>query len=143
MTRADSTIKVFISHSSKDTWVALQIAHHAEACGATTFLDEADVEYGDDFEDRILEATRSSHELLVLLTPWSLQRPYIWLEIGAMWGQGKRIVGVLHGLTASDLVAQQGTPALLKRIDLVELNRIDSYFEQLRGRIGKMRSGNG
>jgi hypothetical protein len=104
-------------------------------CGAQTFLDEADVEYGDDFEDRILAAARSCRELLVLLTPWALNRPYIWLEIGAMWGQGKRIVGVLHGLTAGDLVSQQGTPALLKRIDLLELNQIDAYFAQLRIRI--------
>jgi len=61
--------------------------------------------------------------------------PYIWLEIGAVWGLGRRIVGVLHGLTPSELVSQEGTPALLKRIDLVELNNIDSYFEQLKRRV--------
>jgi len=127
--------KVFISHSSIDTWVARQLAGYIEDLGAATFLDEADIEYGDDFEERILEAIRTSHELLVLLTPWALKRPYIWLEIGAIWGLGRRVIGVLHGLSPSDLVAQDGTPALLKRIDLVELNNIGMYFEQLKRRI--------
>ena len=78
-------------------------------------------------------------EVLVLLTPWAIKRPYIWLEIGAIWGQVKRIVGVLHGLNASELVAAEGTPALLKRIDLVELNRIDTYFAQLKSRVKRKR----
>lgn len=42
---------------------------------------------------------------------------------------------MLHGMTPKDLVAKDGTPALLKRIDLVELNKIDEYFGQLKGRI--------
>jgi len=127
--------RVFISHSSRDTWVARQISAIIQGFGATTFLDEADIEYGDDFEDKILEAVRASQELLVLLTPWALARPYIWLEIGAIWGMGRRVVGVLHGLSGSELVTQDGTPALLKRIDLVDLNRVEGYFGQLKLRI--------
>jgi len=60
---------------------------------------------------------------------------YYSVEIGAIWGLGRRVIGVLHGLSPSDLVAQDGTPALLKRIDLVELNNIGMYFEQLKRRI--------
>jgi len=131
--------RVFISHSSRDTWVARQLASIIRDFGATTFLDEADIEYGDDFEDKILEAVRGSTELLVLLTPWALARPYIWLEIGAIWGMGRRVVGVLYGLSASELVTQDGTPALLKRIDLVELNRVDGYLDQLKSRIERGR----
>jgi len=82
----DPVFQVFISHSSVDTWVARQIARAVEERGASYFLDEADMEYGDDFEDNILAAVRASQELLVLLTPWAIKRPYIWLEIGAVWG---------------------------------------------------------
>jgi hypothetical protein len=71
---------------------------------------------------------------VVLLTPWALKRPYIWLEIGAMWAREKRIVGILHGLTPGDL-AQEGTPGLLRRIDSIDLNSVDGYFAQLRTRI--------
>ena len=142
MRNAETAFQVFISHSSIDTWVARQLARNVESCGGVPFLDEADIEYGDDFEERILAAARASEELIVLLTPWAIKRPYIWLEIGAIWGQGKRIVGVLHGLTANELVTSEGTPALLKRIDLVEINRIDSYFEQLKKRIERTRRKN-
>ena len=45
------------------------------------------------------------------------------------------VVGVLHGLNPTELVTQEGTPALLKRIDLLVLNNIDAYFEQLKRRI--------
>lgn len=135
MEEGQKTYRVFISHSSEDTWVAQQLARILKGHGASTFLDEADIEYGDDFEDRILEAARGSQEMLVLLTPWALKRPYIWLEIGAIWGLGRRVVGVLHGLSPNELVTQDGTPALLKRIDLVQLNGVDAYLDQVAGRV--------
>lgn len=134
MTNANYRTRVFVSHSSLDTWVARQIARNIEACGATAFLDEADIEHGDDFEERIIAAANSSSELLVLLTPWATTRPYIWLEMGLFWGSRKRIVAVLHGITAKGLSSDERIPVLLKRTDLVDLNRIDSYFDQLRKR---------
>ena len=60
---------VFVSHSSIDTWVAKQIAKGIEAAGASTFLDEANVNVGEDFEEKILSALNDASELLVLLTP--------------------------------------------------------------------------
>ncbi|HEY0079518.1 MAG TPA: toll/interleukin-1 receptor domain-containing protein [Pyrinomonadaceae bacterium] len=135
--------KVFISHSSKDTWIAKQIAAQIEANGADTFLDEADIQHGDDFEQRILEAADDSTELLVLLTPWSTSRPYIWLEIGVFWGGRKRMVGILHGIEAKDLATDERIPIALKRLDLVDLNNIESYFSQLQSRVNKWEAQNG
>jgi hypothetical protein len=135
LSHGESLYRVFISHSSVDTWVAKQLAQRIEAGGAATFLDESDIAYGDDFEARILEAARNSEELLVLLTPWAIERPYIWLEMGVFWGRGKRIIGVLHGLTAKELTTREGIPALLKRIDLVDINRVDLYFAQVAARV--------
>ncbi len=40
---------VFVSHSSRDTWVAKQIAREIGQAGAETFLDAASIEVGDDF----------------------------------------------------------------------------------------------
>ncbi len=140
---ADLPLKVFISHSSADTWVARQIAAHIQKVGALTFLDAADIEHGDDFDEKILGAAHTSDELLILLTPWAIQRPYIWQEIGAFWFQRKRIVGVLNGLTAKELSAREEIPISLKRSDLVDINKIDSYFEQLKRRVENVRRGNG
>jgi hypothetical protein len=126
---------VFISHAGKDTWVAKQIAEKIESCGARTFLDEAHIDVGEDFEERILQALDNANELLVLLTPWSLNRPYVWAEIGAAWGKRTTIIGVLHGLTPEELYAQVGIPLLIKRRNLIDINHLDDYFSQLRERI--------
>jgi TIR domain-containing protein len=127
--------KVFISHSSKDTWVATQIAHHIREAGADTFLDEADIEHGDDFDEEIVKASRLCTELLLLLTPWSVERAYVWLEIGFFRHDNKRIVGVLHGLKPEDISADPRIPVLLKKIDLVDINEIGSYFMQIERRV--------
>jgi hypothetical protein len=127
--------QVFITHSSRDAWIAKQIAFHIRQCGALSFLDQFDLRYGDDFEEEILKAADLSSEQLVLLTPWSKARPYIYLEMGAFWISRKRIVGVLYGLTSQEIVGEEGIPALLKKIHLLELNEIDLYFDQLRQRV--------
>ncbi|MDI6794687.1 MAG: toll/interleukin-1 receptor domain-containing protein [bacterium] len=126
---------VFISHAGTDTWVARQIQKCIIQCGADTFLDVADIDVGDDFEEKILEEIARSRELLVLFTPWSLKRPYIWMEIGAVWGQRKRIAGILYGLTTRDIATIEYVPAVLKRINLIDINELDTYFEQLEKRV--------
>ena len=126
---------VFISHSGTDTWVAQQIAREIEACGAAPFLDEANIAVGDDFEDRILEALEDAQELVVLLTPWALSRPYVWAEIGAAWGRRIPIIAILYGLTAGDIQSNPGVPVIIKRRDFIELNNIGIYLDELRHRI--------
>lgn len=127
--------RVFISHSSRDTWVAKQIADHIVRAGAEVFLDEADMEHGDDFDQRLVDGANSCTEMLVLLTPWSRERPYVWIEIGMFRHRGLRIVGVLHGISLDEVSADARMPALLKRLDMIEINGVDSYFEQLRRRV--------
>ncbi len=122
---------IFISHSRKDTWVAKQVAREIIACGASAFLDEADVEVGDDFEERILEFLEKANELLVLLTPWALDRPYVWAELGAAWARRIPIVGVLQGLSAAELQSRESIPIFLKKRDLIDINDVDRYFAEL------------
>ena len=128
---------VFISHSSKDTWVAKQIAAHIIRAGAQAFLDEADMEHGDDFDQKLVDGANSCQELLVLLTPWSKERPYVLIEIGMFRHRGLRIVGVLHGITQNE-VSDPRMPALLKRLDMIEINDLSSYFEQLSRRVAQI-----
>ena len=130
---------VFISHSGTDTWVAQQIAREIRACGAVPFLDEANIAFGEDFEDKILVALRQSKELLVLLTPWSLSRPYVWAEVGAAWGLRIPIVGVLHGVSFDELQSDSRIPLIIRRRDCLELNDFQSYIDQLRQRIEESR----
>ena len=130
---------VFISHSGTDTWVAQQIAKEIQACGGVPFLDEANIAFGEDFEDKILVALGRSKELLVLLTPWSLSRPYVWAEVGAAWGLRIPIVGVLHGVSFDELQTDSRIPLIIRRRDCLELNDFQSYIDQLRQRIEESR----
>jgi hypothetical protein len=129
-------VKIFISHFSGDEWVARQMAKELQALGAETFLDAIDIETGDVFEDRIRENLDACDELLVLLTPEALERPYVWMEVGAAWVQQKRIVGILYRINASELSTRERTPALLRSIHLRALNEFDAYLDELRGRFG-------
>ena len=126
---------IFISHSSADTWVAKQIAREVADCGAKPFLDEAEIDVGADFEEDILEFLERAHELVVLLTSWALERPYVWTELGAAWGRRIPIVALLHGLNAGELQSRLGIPGLLKKRNFVDLNEVDKYFTQLRDRV--------
>ena len=137
--KSDSRL-VFVSHSSVDTWVAKQIAREIEACGATPFLDEAEIDVGADFEEDILAFLEKADELVVLLTPWALDRPYVWAEIGAAWGRRIPIIGLLHGLTTGDLQSRPGVPVLLKKRDVLVLNEIEKYLKQLRRRVTSLRT---
>jgi|ERR1700754_4029653 hypothetical protein len=130
---------VFISHAGEDTWVAKQIAREVTDCGGTPFLDQADIDIGAEFEDDIRAFLDQAHELIVLFTPWSLERPYVWAEIGAAWIRGIPIVVVLLGLTPAEFQGRPNTPVFLKKRDMLQLNQIDQYLDQLRGRVAEGR----
>lgn len=125
---------VFVSHSARDTWVARQIARGISQCGAVPFLDEAHIRVGGDFEEDILAFLEKADELVVLVTPWALERPYVWSEVGAAWGRRIPIIALLHGMSAADLQERPGVPVFLKKRKLVDLNEIESYFAELKTR---------
>lgn len=129
---------IFLSHSGEDTWVARQIAKEIDSRGAKPFLDEADIDVGAEFEEDIREFLDNANELLVLITPWSLERPYVWAEIGAAWIRRIPIIVVLHGLSISEFQALPNAPVFLKKRDMIRLNDIDQYFDQLGKRISNI-----
>src|SRR6187200_307718 len=94
---------IFISHASDDTWIAQQIARNVTAIGARPFLDQ-DIEIGAEFEEDIRKFLDQTHELIVLFTPWSLERPYVWMEIGAAWMRKIPVVVLLQGITPADFL---------------------------------------
>ncbi len=126
---------VFISHSGEDTWVARQIAREAVTSGAKVFLDEADIKIGAEFEQDILDFLEKADELLVLLTPWALDRPYVWMEIGAAWSRRIPIIVILHGMSIQEFQARPNAPVTLKKRDIIKLNELDQYFKQLQDRV--------
>ncbi len=127
--------KVFISHAGIDSWVAKQIELQIKKTGAITFMDAANIDIGDKFEENMETELRDSKELVVLITPWSLDRPYIWLEIGGAWMLKLRIIVVLYGISIEEVSKNAKIPILIKEKDIVEINNLDAYFDQLQKRV--------
>lgn len=139
MASSEDSHLVFISHSGEDTWIAQQIAREIEALGVKTFLDEANIDAGDDFEEVFRDSINKASELLLLVTPWSLGRSYVLAEIGAAWSRGIPIIPILFGITIDELLTQANIPLFLKKRDMIRLNDIERYFQQLSKRISSNR----
>jgi hypothetical protein len=101
-----------------------------ETIGAKTFRDDRDIAGGDDIPDKIREAIGRSDEMIVLLTPASVNRPWILLEVGAAWQRGgMRIVAVRQHIEIEPI------PDMLKSKKVIDLNEFDAYLKELRQRI--------
>lgn len=123
--------QVFVSHASADKWIATTFCEKIEAIGASTFRDDRDINGGDDIPETIRTKIKQSSELVVLLTPKSVDRPWVLLEVGAAWGWRKdyRIVPILYQVTVDAI------PAIIKGKKAFNLNDFDQYLKELNERI--------
>jgi len=127
---------VFISHAGDDMWLAQQLANAVEASGASTFLDVRDIAHGDNFKTRIAEELPKCSELLALFTPWSRQRAWVRHEIGMADALRLRIVCVFYHVDVADFGAAEGGLGPLDGLNIVDLNRVDTYLKALGRRVG-------
>lgn len=120
---------MFISHSTKDRWIAKQIARVIEEkgrrYGIRTFLDEKDIEGGESIPESIRKNIQECSEFLVLLSRYSIGRPWVLIEIGAAWVLGKRVVAIV------DKVSPEEMPDAIAPYRAIDLNSFDEYLEQL------------
>ena len=86
---------LFISYSTRDSKAARKINDTAEANGLTCFLAERDLKGGDEWADRIREALNNSREVVILVTPNSVESLWVQRELGAAWVLTKRITPIL------------------------------------------------
>jgi hypothetical protein len=127
--------RVFVSHAWSDLWIAQQIERRIrEDARADTFIDAFDIAKGDDFEARIFNEMARVDELVVLLTPWSVDRHWLWVEIGAARANDCRIVPVLYHLSLDDL-ERGGGATFLKAKNVVAMNEMETYLSQLKRRV--------
>jgi hypothetical protein len=69
---AKSASKVFICHSSADKYRARRIANALAGRGVRIWIDEAEIRVGDSLIDKIEKGIISSTNLVVVLTPYSV-----------------------------------------------------------------------
>jgi hypothetical protein len=105
------------------------------AAGAKPYIDFYDIKKGDRILDEVEQGIRDAHELVALLTPWSIDRNWVWVEIASAWGQGKRYTGVLYGLTTEKIDKEHGGVAILGPTNLASLDEFDDYLAELKARV--------
>jgi hypothetical protein len=129
---------VFISHSSRDRWIARQMAaiieRKAQHHGVRVFLDEKDLEAGAIIPEEIRRQLESCEDFLVLLTSQSISRQWVLLELGAAWGLRKRIVAI------TDKVADDDLPDIIRQTKAYGLNDFDRFVAELVGRAKRRRA---
>jgi hypothetical protein len=93
--------------------------------------DDRDIEGGDDIPDVLRDQIGASSEILVLMTPVSVTRTWVLLEIGAAWHAGKRIIPLCYHVDTDKI------PTMLQKMKALALNDFDRYVSELQNRVGR------
>jgi len=120
----------FISYSSKDSALAMDLAHRFQKAGlnAVTEKDAAkSAKRGSTpFIDRRLNNLRRSDEFVVLLTENAITDPQISFEMGAALSLRKKITSIIVGVDADKL------PPLLKPKVSIQYAETENYLSKLK-----------
>ena len=124
--------EVFVSHAGEDTWVAERVADAITGAGGAPYLCLVDGDVTADFEEQMFARLRSCDELVVLLTPRSVDRKYVTAEVAVATSRGIPMGVLCYGVDPDALRRDATTPLFLVRKTLVKLNDIDRYLGGLR-----------
>jgi len=93
--------KVFLSHAAADHRLAALIgdALKSAAPGLQLFVASkpGEIPTGEEWLREIKSRLRASDTYIVLLTPISVERPWIWFETGAAWMGDRKLIPVVGG----------------------------------------------
>lgn len=127
---------IFLSHASPDQKAAVFLKAELEKRlpGVKVFLscDPYDLKPGKQWSDEVRGALQRSSSLVVLATPSSIPRPWIWLEVGALWTRGHLVISAcFSGLRMADLLSPLSH---LQAIDLQNAQEFKVALEELAAR---------
>lgn len=99
------TNDVFVSYSTTDSELARELVASLTAAGLSVFLAEKSINIGSQWESELREALRRSRVLTLLLTPNSVQSPWVLFESGAAWALGVPIAIATSYISMANLPA--------------------------------------
>lgn len=123
--------KIFLSHAAVDQPLAAMIAAEIEkrASGSEVFVasQPGHIRTGEKWLSVIEEKLSTGDAYIILVTPASVGRPWLWFETGSVWFSNKRILPVIaHGL------AIERVPYPLSARQIQNLEREDQLREFFR-----------
>jgi len=86
---------IFISCASMDSLIANELRVELEQAGLVCFMAEKNIEAGSDWSEEIRKALYQSDKIVLLVTPNSLNRPWLLFETGAAWILRKTVIPAL------------------------------------------------
>lgn len=129
---------VFFSCSDKDRFVAkmcVKLIEERSKRRIKTFLYDKNIEGGDSIPESIRRAIKDCNEFVVLLSPFSKDRPWVMNEIGAAWILEKTIVAIIDKVNPNEM------PDIIKPYKAIDLNNFeDEYLAELLGRLRRSRA---
>jgi hypothetical protein len=122
--------KVFLSYTSEDKSLASKIAHSLLANGIDTWWDEWCITAGDSLRQKIDEGLGNCTHFVVLLTPGSLNKPWVNQEMDSalvlkLKSQVAKFIPLRHDLSVDQL------PPLLQGMLSPSIEDIDQDIQQL------------
>ena len=129
--------KLFLSHGREDKPI-LDESFRAllRETDASVFIDDEAIKNGDDFHRIIFENLRLCDEVLLLLTPSSSLRPWVWAETGASLIGKKPITVIKYYIREQDLNGS-GVRSLLSTCQFAEFENLQTYLQDLKNRVGQ------
>jgi hypothetical protein len=122
--------KVFLSYTSEDKSLASKIAHALQANGIDTWWDEWCITAGDSLRQKIDEGLGNCTHFVVLLTPGSLNKPWVNQEMDSalvlkLKSQVAKFISLRHELSVDQL------PPLLQGMHSPSIEDFEQDIHQL------------
>jgi hypothetical protein len=117
--------RIFISYAHRDQDLANDLRARLKQIGDDIILVTPELKRGQDWSASIRSDIEKADEILVLLTPNSLQSSHVLLEVGAGTGLRKNIVPIVVGLDADTL------PAWVRQTQFVKYSELSTYLHAL------------
>jgi hypothetical protein len=113
-------MKVFLSYAHADRTLAQKVAEGLKRKGFDVWENLIDIFPGENWADKIGQALRESEAMVVLLTPDSLNSPYVNSEINYALGS-KAYKGRLIPVVVGSPDSLPDLPWILKRLQMIQL----------------------
>jgi len=145
---------VFISHASTDAEFANAVKQEIEkvfANGVDVFSTSSSgaIDVGTDWLAEIEARLARAQAVIAIVTPVSIERPWLWFEVGATWAKGRQQATKIYPLCAPEIDLSR-LPSPLDRLQALSMGKaadLKLLFQALIlqfgfGKIGSFRASN-
>lgn len=127
---------IFISHANEDAVLARAIKTQIDNVfekKVNVFVSSITISPGSDWFDKILGSLTENDAFIVLVTPYSEKRPFVWFEIGFSWLRRLNNKCEIYAICAPPIDHGNLPEPLcrLQAISLAEEDRTIAFFEKL------------